>query len=405
MSAPRFAGHYAAIAVPTKSRRLVPRPRREVSSELLMVLRLLFRYSALRNAWILRGIGERYGPVLCPAERQTTTKVAPAPSRTHGMHKPRWPIRVRPRPAVLPLRSRPVVALAIVGAAALGFTIAQESGGGQSLAALAEHASTGVLQVSVPPGWRRQTPPATPQLGLSDELALAPATPGGEMLVIGRTVATDPQLLPQGLLASLPAAPRPQIVTLGKVSFYRYLNLSPRGASTSESVYAVPTTVGTVLGVCSARKASPSFTSSCERSLGTLRLASGTVLPPGPSPSYASALNDVIGRLNAVRHPMDSQLHGARVARAQAQAANELAAAHAEAASALLRLSAGPASAANSAVVTALKMTGRAYGALGLAAAHDDAGAYSAASASLTRATEALNSAFARLSALGYHVS
>lgn len=301
----------------------------------------------------------------------------------------------------------PAVALAlglagIVAAAALGFTIARGSAGRQPLPALTEHASAGVLRVSVPSGWRRQNPP--PQLRLSDELALGPSAPGARLLIVGRTVTTDPGLLPQSLLASLPNAPSPQIVRLGKVSFYRYLNLTPRGESTSESVYAAPTTVGTILGVCRMKNATSGFTRSCERSLSALRLASGTVLPLAPSPSYASALNTVFSRLNAVRHGVGSQLRDAP-ARAQAKAANQLAAAHAEAASALLRLNAGPASTANSTLATALKTTAQAYGALGLAAAHDNPRAYRAAKASLPSATNELNSALARLSALGYRVS
>lgn len=401
-------GYYTEDRLLPESRRIVPRQRHDVSSAVLLLLWPFFRYCGWRDAWVLRGIGERCGPVLRLAERPTAATAAPAASRAHRSHKPWWPIRVRPRPTGLLPGSTLVVALALGGilaAGALGFAIARTSDGRQSLPALDKHVSTGGLQVSVPAGWRRRNPPPTPQLGLADVLALAPAASGGGMLVVGRAVTTDPRLLPQGLLAALPDAPRPQIVKLGKVSFYRYLNLSPRGESKSETVYAVPTTVGTILGVCLMRQASPGFTSSCERSLGALKLASGTVLPLGPAPSYASALNAVISRLNDVRRGVGSQLRAARAPRAQAKAANELAAAHAEAAAALLRLSAGPASAANAAVATALEMTGRAYGALGLAAARNDVRAYAAASASLAGATAALDSALARLTALGYRFS
>lgn len=404
-------GHYAAILVPPESRRIAPRPRHEVSPGLLVVLRLLFRYSYWRDAWILRGIGEWHGPVLRPAERPAAAKAGPVPSRAPRIHRHKRsrPIRVRAPSAVLPLGRTPLMALALPGivvAGALGFMMAPGHGARQSLPTLTEHVSSGVLRVSVPSGWRRQVSPAsTAQLGLSDELALAPAASRGAMLVMGRTVTTDPQLLPQSLLASLPATPRSQTITVGRISFYRYLNLLARGESTSESVYAVPTTVGTVLGVCRTGKAQPGFTSTCERSLATLRLTSGTVLPLGPSPRYASALDAVISRLNAARRGLDAQLRDARTPRAQARAASALAAAHAEAASALLRLAAGPASAASAATAGALKVSERAYGALALAAAQDDARAYRAASSSLQRATKALDAALARLSALGYRFS
>jgi hypothetical protein len=124
----------------------------------------------------------------------------------------------------------------------------------------------------------------------------------------------------------------------------------------------------------------------------------------GPSASYASGLDAVISRLNATRSTAGAQLLAAHDAQGQAKAAAELAAAHTEAASALLRLSAGPASATNAAVAAALRVTANAYGALGSAAAQNDANGYRAASASLTSATNALNSAFGQLRALGYRV-
>jgi hypothetical protein len=40
------------------------RTRRVVSSRALAALRLAFRYSASRDAYVLRGIGNRVGPVL-----------------------------------------------------------------------------------------------------------------------------------------------------------------------------------------------------------------------------------------------------------------------------------------------------------------------------------------------------
>lgn len=42
------------------------RPRREVSPGLIRLLAPLFRYSAGRDAYVLRGVGNRVGPVLRP---------------------------------------------------------------------------------------------------------------------------------------------------------------------------------------------------------------------------------------------------------------------------------------------------------------------------------------------------
>jgi hypothetical protein len=46
------------------SARQLIRPRHEVPAWMLVVLWPLFRYSAWRDAWILRVVGERFGPVL-----------------------------------------------------------------------------------------------------------------------------------------------------------------------------------------------------------------------------------------------------------------------------------------------------------------------------------------------------
>ena len=42
----------------------LPRERRRISQATLVVLRPLFRYSAGRDAYVLRAVGNRFGPVL-----------------------------------------------------------------------------------------------------------------------------------------------------------------------------------------------------------------------------------------------------------------------------------------------------------------------------------------------------
>ena len=46
------------------------RKRRYVSPALLSVLRLLFRHSGSRDAYVLRGVGHRVGPVLRPSYQE-----------------------------------------------------------------------------------------------------------------------------------------------------------------------------------------------------------------------------------------------------------------------------------------------------------------------------------------------
>jgi hypothetical protein len=44
--------------------RETPRPRHPIGPRTLFVLRPFFRYSRVRDAYVLRGIGSRHGPVL-----------------------------------------------------------------------------------------------------------------------------------------------------------------------------------------------------------------------------------------------------------------------------------------------------------------------------------------------------
>ena len=46
--------------------RSTPRPRREVSPALITALAPVLRYSTARDAYVLRGIGSKRGPVLKP---------------------------------------------------------------------------------------------------------------------------------------------------------------------------------------------------------------------------------------------------------------------------------------------------------------------------------------------------
>lgn len=364
---------------------------------MLLALWPLFRHSAWRDAWILRGVGERYGPVL----RHRPARSAPAPlgvgwrwRRSEG--SPR--LRLRPRS---PLVALPAAAVA----AALGFVIAGGFGSDQPLPALDQRAVSGEVQVSFPSDWRRRTAPVIPTLSLTDELALAPAASAGPRLVLGRSATAGPTLLPPALLASLPQAPRPQVVTLGNASFYRYLHLSPRGVRTSESIYALPTTAGTIIAACIADKPDSGFIARCERLLATVRLSSAKVLALSPSPSYGQALEAALSRLGAIRSGAGTRLSGALVASVQAAAATELADAYHQAAAALSSLSPGPATAANSAVVDALQRSGDAYRTLADATARFQKRAYASARSSVLSDAIALQSALVSLRGFGYHVT
>jgi len=61
--------------------RTVRRPRRYVSKQWLTLLAPVLRYSASRDAYVLRGIGRRYGPVLRPDRRVTRRRRVDTPER------------------------------------------------------------------------------------------------------------------------------------------------------------------------------------------------------------------------------------------------------------------------------------------------------------------------------------
>ena len=49
--------------------RTQPRRRRRIGAAALAPLRVAFRYSASREAYVLRGVGNRFGPVLKRGDR------------------------------------------------------------------------------------------------------------------------------------------------------------------------------------------------------------------------------------------------------------------------------------------------------------------------------------------------
>jgi ATPase family associated with various cellular activities (AAA) len=324
-----------------------------------------------------------------PAPARTAEEPAPSPTAAESTSQTKWWL---------------VGLCAIVALAALGFALARATRT-HSSAAPHKQVSAGPIRVSIPSDWHQLPAPAGLPLRLADQLVVGPSGSARGALVVGRATTSDPSLLPEGLLTALPAAPRAQLVTLGATEFYRYSGLSPRGAGTTLSVYSVPTTNGTVLGICALQGAGSGFVADCERVLSTLTLSSGEPLLPGPSATYGLALGQVISTLSAARSLDGARLRAAHTPAAVAAAANALSAAHAGAASAVLRLSPGSAGSANSALASALRMTAAAYAALSLAAAHNDTAGYHAAEVELTRATHAVDAAFAGLSKLGYRVA
>jgi hypothetical protein len=319
--------------------------------------------------------------VLPPATRP---RMEESPSRVSGGHRWRW------------------VALGGVAiAAALGMIVAGTTASAPATKAGSKIADLGTVRVSFPSGWRRDAVPVRLSLGLTRALAIASPAPSPGVLVIGTMAAGDPSPLPQQLLATFSPTVAPELVRIDQVVLERY----PSRSSFGGTIYAMPTTRGTIVAVCKSEGASSGFMGSCERVLGTMKLTTGSALRLAVSTNYGRALNSALSQLNTIRLTAGAQLAAAKTARQQAAAAARLAHAHAQAASALEHIGAGVAPIANGAVAKALVMTANAYSALALAATHNNARAYSAARAEIAHTTHALNLAFGQLRGLGYGVA
>jgi hypothetical protein len=289
--------------------------------------------------------------------------------------------------------------------AVVGFVLARY-GAGKTTASpppLDRQASVADFRINYPSIWRVVPAVTVPLVSLGDVLTLAADASKRSLLVIGTQQTTTPAALPPRLAAKVPPTTKPQTVTLGDASFYRYLNLTPPGQAAAESIYTLPTSVGTITAVCSAPTYTARFTSSCERVLSTLKLTTGNVLSIGVDPGYALELNRIVAQLNGVRRSAGPGLRSSKVS-TRARAASALATAHAQAATATGHLNVGRVSSANQALVTALNRNAAAYKALAQAAVRQSVSAYGRAEAAVASAGSGLAAAYAELRQLGYTI-
>ena len=327
----------------------------------------------------------------------------PEPAREQPEPVPHPPEPAQRRTSIL------VAALVAALAATVGFVDAPTSRSApRGALALAQSASTDGFSISYPREWRSvaMTNPAAASLKLSRPVTLVPSTAEGGAFIAGTTLATDATLLPKGFGATLLSAPEGAAVKLGAWTFRRYLNLLPAGAGTPETVYALPSTGGTVIASCVAPTANATmFAATCERIVATLRLASATALPPTPNPAFGRALSAVVRTLDAARTIDGQRLTSANHPSEQAAAARRLAVAHGAAATAASRLAPGPIGAdADAAIVASLRNLSAAYTSPARAADRADKQGYAAASTAITQADAALAAGFARLREDGFTV-
>jgi hypothetical protein len=303
------------------------------------------------------------------------------------------------------MRTLPRTLAGAIAVAVVGFGLARY-GAGKTTAApppLSRQASVAGFKINYPSTWRVAQATTVPLVPMGDVLTLAANASKSSMLVIGTQQTTTPAALPTRLAAAVPPSTKPQVVTLGNASFYRYLNLTPQGQKAVESIYTLPTSVGTITAVCSAPTFTTRFTSDCERALATIKLTTGDPLSISVDPGYALELNRILGQLNDVRHSAGPGLRSSK-AGTRARAASVLATAHAQAAAATSHISVGQVSSANQALVTALHQNASAYKALAQAAAKQNVSAYGRAQAAVASAGSGLDAAYSQLRQLGYTI-
>jgi serine/threonine protein kinase len=364
-------------------------------------------------------------PAAPPAPVDLAAAVEPSPAAEEPVEPPSPPVPPEPTPAAPPpTRVRPapaprreetghsrgsvraalLIVAGLVAAAAIGFVVAPSSGGSASRASpLIKRATSGSISVSFPGEWARRAAAATPHLVLSNQIVLGRVRPSGGTLLLGMARTTDPSLLPADLRAALPSAPTPQHVALGSVRFFRYLNLTPSGAGAPETVYAAPTTAGTVIGTCLLQGAAAAFPSDCERVIGTLRLHSGRFLGLGPNNHLAAGLTRSLTALNVALARSGARLGRARTPGAQSDAARDISVAYGRAAASIARLSPVPtAAAATTALARSLRKMGAGFASLGHAAARNDRRGYDAARGAIQSDAAAISAALQLFVRLGY---
>jgi hypothetical protein len=300
-----------------------------------------------------------------------------------------------------------IASLAAVATAILGFAIAPAQGGGRSSEPLSKRAANRTIRVSYPASWRALSKaPSAFGVTLSEPLALAGAGNRGA-LVIGVAQTTSATLLPSELLASVHGAPRGEAIRLGGLELYRYRDLTPRAATTPETVYVLPTTAGVVLGACELPRYAVSVTNAeCERILATLELVKGSSMSLGPSHSYGAALSRAIEQLNATQVKLRAQLASATSAAGQATAAGLLAKANDRAAEALRHAAPGPAErAANASILAALASSGSAYATMARGARGERSAVFEQGRRAVGSAARALDSALKQLASTGYKLA
>lgn len=331
---------------------------------------------------------------------------APAPSRAR---RPRLPRR-RPSPEAgapagqAPPRRRRTPALWVAIATvsflalvavlvALTRTPSRHHGPARAAAQAAQaQVTVGPLWLSYPSTWQVRRQASVGGIALSPGITLT--VPGGDRLVIGMTGPSGPGV--PARLRSVSPAQAPQPVMLGAQLMYR---LVAPGA-TGTTLYALPSLRATAIAACQPRRRG--FAAACAKVLSTLTVTPGALLPTAVQTAYVRRMNAILRPLSATRSRLRPRLRAARGAAARRRISGTLAIAHVLAATALSRLNAGPATAANRRLAAALRRAGMAYAHLAVLPVPVPARTLIAAEGAITAANAVIAAAEAGLTSLGY---
>jgi Protein kinase domain len=342
------------------------------------------------------------------ATKPATTTPSPGPAMplAGGVAAPSLPVE---RPAARPRRRVGRIAiLAVLGVAAVvvGFLVGSSGSASNSSPTFANSATVGPIQLRYPSGWQLGAAlPAIPGMSISGPLALG-RNPGGAGLTAGVVAAAaGPTLLAPSFRTQLVGGlPAPTPVRLGSADAYRYSDLQVRGLAGTVTLYAVPTSAGTVTIACwSSSAAASSFQADCGQVAATLRLVGATAYSLGPSTAYDRQLSLTFDRLRADTTGPLSALHAASTPAAQAAAARQLARAYTAAAQSLGGVTVSPLLRdAQGEIVGALTRLSAAYAQAAAAAGSGSSTAYNRARQAVDSAQAALAEGLRSLTGLGY---
>ena len=346
--------------------------------------------------------------VLPPEPRPAVTSPPPEPesaatTQDLPLAPTTQPQAVEPPPARPPSAPRGGAGRYVAGVAALvgvmavaGFVLAR-SGSGEPAAGGGKRVSNDKLEVTLPRGSGGRAAPI-PGLRLDHEIAAGLGS--GASVRAGLTDGAGPTLLPASFRRRLGSQPaQDERVSLGALTGYRYSDLRVEGVDKPVTLYVAPATDGVatiacVQGFVGADK--------CGEVAASLKVA-GDPVPLGPEKRYASALNKLLGSLDAERRSGRAELARAKTRRAQAQAAGKLAASY-RAAAEQLRKTAAPREAreAHARLVAAVGVAAAAHARMATAARAGRSAAFSRAARRAAAAERAVNQAVASLAPLGY---